>query len=502
MPANKSVVIIGSGIGGLGSACLLAKAGWNVTVIEKNAQLGGKVGQFKAEGFTFDSGPSWFLMKDVYEHFFKLIGEDLDKHLNLKKLAPSYRVYFKDQGKKIDIHSNHDRDIKALETLEPGIGGMFKEYLAKSAYEYEIAKDRFMYKNYDSVRDFFTREFVSEGRKLHVLSNMDKQVARYFKTPQVRQVFEYPVLFLGSRPDNTPALFGILNHVLFNQGVFYPEGGMYKIVEALVAIAKSHGVKFRLNCPAKKILVTGGKASGVLLEDGARLLADIVVGNTDRHHAETQLLGLRDSTYRPRYWEKKYLAPSMLLIYLGVKGKLPITHHNLVFCKNWQQNFQDIFDAGTWPKDPSFYVSCPSKTDALVAPSGHENMFVLVPVPAGEPPTNKQLEAYAERIMSVMESEMKLPDLHKKIVYKKLFSVKDFSQTYNSYRGSALGLSHSLRQTAAFRPNNVSRKVRNLYFVGADTYPGIGISTTLISAELMYKRLTNNNLTGPLTSLR
>lgn len=496
---KKTAIIIGSGFGGLGTAALLGKAGYKVTVIEKNEMVGGRASTFTADGFTFDMGPSWYLMPDVFEHFFDLLGEDVNKQLDLKKLAPSYRIFYKDSDQKVDIYSDLKRDLPTIEALEKGAGEALQRYLDQAGYQYGVAKDRFMYKNYDSIRDFFTKEMAMEGRKLSVLSNMDRYVGKYFKSDQMQKIMQYPLVFLGSSPFNTPAIYNIMSHIDFSMGVYYPQGGIYKITEALAAIAEKHGAKMLVNTPVAKIIVENGTAVGIRTENGKELRADIVISNADIHHTEQKLLEPAYRTKSDRYWKSRTLAPSALMMYLGVKGRLPsLTHHNLLFSNDWKQNFAEIFDQPKWPSDPSLYVCAPSKTDPTVAPRGHENLFVLVPIASGLEYTEETLEAYADKVLDTMEREMGLPGLRDKIVYKRLFSVKDFSERYNSYQGTALGLAHTLKQTAIFRPNNISKKVKNLYFAGAGTNPGIGMPITLISAELVYKRIVGDKTSGPL----
>jgi phytoene desaturase len=499
----KSAIIIGSGIGGLGSAALLAKAGYEVTVLEKNEMPGGRASVFdakiKAGTFRFDMGPSWYLMPDVFEHFFELLGENVREHLDLVKLEPSYRIFYKDTFRKVDIYSDLKRDLATVEQIEPGAGRALKRYLEQSEYQYAVAKDRFMYKNYDSFRDFLTKEMALEGRKLSVFQTMDKYVARYFQTDAMRKIMQYPLVFLGSSPYNTPAIYNIMSHIDFNMGVYYPQGGIYKIVDALVAIAEKNGATIRCDAAVEKIIVEDGEADGVVLANGEKLHADIIISNADIHHTEQQLLAPDYRTKSERYWKSRTLAPSALIMYLGVKGEIPsLVHHNLLFSKDWKKNFAEIFNKPKWPSDPSLYICNPSKTDPTVAPKGHENLFVLVPIAPGLEYDDEQLETYADRILETIEKEMRLPDLRKNIVYKKFFSVKDFAERYNSYQGTALGLAHTLRQTAIFRPNNISKKVSNLYYVGAGTNPGIGMPVCLISAELMYKRLINDRSSGPL----
>jgi phytoene desaturase len=517
---KKSAIIIGSGFGGLGSAAILAKAGWDVTVLEKNEMVGGRATVFEArkqkngtwksfnslsddkELFRFDRGPSWYLMPDVFEHFFDILGEDVHKHLDLRKLGPSYRIFYKDEDKHVDIYSDLKKDLPTIEAIEEGAADQLEKYLDQAGYQYDVAKDRFMYKNYDSWRDFMTKEMATEGRKLSVFKTMDKYVKGYFKTDQLQKIMQYPLVFLGSSPYNTPAIYNIMSHIDFNMGVFYPQGGLYKITEALESIAKKNGAKFKVKSGVKQILVHGGKADGVVLDDGKKLMADIIISNADIHHTETKLLPPEHRERTEKYWSKRTLAPSALIMYLGVKGEYKnLKHHNLLFAKDWKHNFAQIFDRPAWPDDPSLYVCAPSKTDKSVAPAGHENMFVLVPIAPGLKYTEKQLEKYADKVLETMESEMKLPNLRENIVFKELFSVKDFKQRYNSQDGTALGLAHTLKQTAIFRPNNVSKKVDSLYYVGAGTNPGIGMPITLISAELMYKRLIGEKTSGPLDKI-
>lgn len=498
---KKHAIIIGSGFGALGSACILGKAGWKVTILEKNESIGGRATKFSAKGFTFDRGPSWYLMPDVFEHFFSLFDEDVHKHLNLKKLSPSYQIFYKGLNQKVNIYSDLKKDIPTLEAIEEGSGEQLKKYLDVAGYQYEIAKDRFMYKNYDSIRDFMTREVATEGRKLSVLQNMDKYVRKYFKTEQLQKIMQYPLVFLGSSPYNTPAIYNIMSHIDFNMGVFYPQGGIYEITEALVRVAKKYDVTFKTNVAITKIIVEDKKAVGVMA-DGKEVRGDIVISNADIHHTEQHLLEPGQRVYSEKYWEKRTMAPSALIMYLGVdKQYKSLTHHNLLFSRDWQKNFAEIFDMPQWPDDPSLYVCAPSKTDPSVAPKGSENLFVLVPIAAGLTYTDKQLDKYADRILATMEEEMDLPDLRQHIVFQENFSVKDFKQRYNSYKGTALGLAHTLKQTAIFRPNNTSKKVADLYYVGAGTNPGIGMPVTLISAELLYKRIIGDKTSGPLKKI-
>lgn len=487
---DKKVIIIGGGVGGLASAALLAKDGCQVELFEKQPLLGGRCNLLEARGYKFDMGPSWYLMPDVFERFFDLLGEKVADHLRLIKLDPSYRIFFKDTGKKADFYSDLARTRSVFDRFEAGAGAKLDRFLAKSARQYRIAVDNFIYKNYDSVADFFNWQMITQGLQLSVFSKMQDYVARYFKSPELQKVMQYTLVFLGSSPYNTPALYNIMSHVDFDLGVFYPQGGLYEIIKALVKIGAKHGAEYHGDSEVKKILVKNGSAYGIELAGGRQHFADLIVANSDIKHTETELLEPEQRSYGQKYWDSRVMAPSGLIMYLGVKDRIPtLSHHNLVFARDWKKNFGEIFDTPRWPTDPSFYVSCPSKTDPSVAPAGKENLFVLVPIAAGLDYTAGQPEEYAEQILATMEKEMDIPGLRGRLEYRKLFCVKDFEKEYNSYRGTALGLAHTLWQTAVFRPANRSRKIKNLFYAGCGTVPGIGVPICLISAELAGKRI-------------
>ena len=499
---NQKIVVIGGGMGGLAFANLAGKIGYDVTVVEKNARLGGVANQFEAEGFTFDMGPSWYLMPDVFQAYFDLLGERVEDHLDLTRLDPSYRIFFQNQGRSFDFYSDLERDIPTFESLEPGVGPVLRDYLDKSKYQYEIALRGFMYKNNDTVFDFLNKQVAVEGRELEVFSKMSDYVNKHFKTDEVQKIMQYTLVFLGSSPYNTPALYNIMSHIDFNMGVFYPQGGIHEIPKALVSIGKKLGVEYRTEAPVACIKTKRGpKVKSVVLENGEELPCNILVSNTSMHHTQS-LLPKPYRDHSDRYWNSRKLAPSALIMYLGVKGKLEsLTHHNLLFSPDWKKNFGEIFDKPQWPTDPSLYICAPSKTDATVAPEGCENLFVLVPIAARTKYTSAELEKQADRILDLIEREMNCPNLRENIVYKRLFCVEDFASTYNKLGGTALGLSHTISQTAILRPNNKSKKVKNLLYVGADTNPGIGMPIQLISAELALKRIIGDTTSGHMVSL-
>ena len=498
----KHAVIIGGGIGGLGTAAMLAKSGYRVTLVEKNQKLGGRANQFDQGGFRFDMGPSWYLMPDVFEHFFTLMGKKVEDYLTLTQLDPSYRIRFRGTDETVDMHSNLEQDIPTFERLEPGSGKQLEAYLDQSKFQYDVAIRNFMYKNYDTVFDFMNRRTATEGRSLHVFEKMHKYVERYFKTELVQKIMEYQLVFLGSSPYNTPALYNIMSHIDFNMGVFYPEGGIYAIIEALVKLGKEYGVVYKTNAPVKEIVIADKQATGVILESGECIEADLVVSNADIHHTEMKLLPASARQKSEKYWQKRTLAPSAFIMYLGLKDKVPsLVHHNLAFAQDWHKGFGEIFDKPQWPTDPSYYVCAPSVTDPTTAPVGKENLFVLVPIAPGLDMDEAAIAAYREKVLDLIEVDFEITDIRNRIEVERIYSSNDFASDYNALGGSALGLAHTMRQTAIFRPNNVSKKISNLYYAGAGTNPGIGMPICLISAELAYKRIMHDTSAGPLTQL-
>ncbi|MBK8304248.1 MAG: phytoene desaturase [Chloracidobacterium sp.] len=499
---NKKVVIIGAGIGGLGAAGLFARKGYEVTVVEKNANLGGRANIFEHDGFKFDMGPSWYLAPDIFEHYFNLVGERVEDHLELKRLSPSYRIFFRNNGDPLDINSDIEKDTATFEAIEPGAGEKLRAYLKQSKYQYEVATQSFMFKNYDRIWDFFNKRVMTEGQKLSVFSTMHRFVSKFFTSKKLQQVMEYTMVFLGTSPYEAPALYNLMSHMDFNQGVFYPQGGFYELIKALANIAEKNGAVLRTDSAVEKIIVRDKKAVGVRLDGGEFIEADLVISNADMWFTETKLLDEQFQTHREKYWQKRTMAPSAFIMYLGVSEKLPsLVHHNLLFSEDWRKNFDEIYKDPCLPDEPSLYVCAPSVTDPSVAPEGKENLFVLVPIASDLEITVEQKEIYADGVLALMEQEMNLPNLREKIEYKRIYTVENFAADYNAFKGSALGLAHTLRQTAIFRPKNKSKKVENLFYVGAGTNPGIGTQICLISAELAYKRVHNITSAEPLESL-
>lgn len=497
----KSALIIGAGIGGIATANILAKAGYKVTIVEQLAHAGGRAGQHKAEGFVFDSGPSWYLMPEVFEQYFSLLGEDVHKHLELIRLNPAYKVFFQNHDQAVTIHADYSKDSKVFEGIEPGSSKALRAYLDNAEDTYKTALKHFLYTNFSSVKSIINREVLAASPKMlrRALLPIDKYVSRYFTDSRLKQIMEYPMVFLGTSPYQAPSIYSLMSHMDFKQGVYYPKGGMYTVIQALVAIGKKSGVQYQFNAPVKSIDVASGVATGITLQDGTKMSADIVISNADMNFTETKLLAKKYRSLVANYWDKKQPSPSAILMYLGVKGSLPqLQHHNLLFTEDWYQNFKSIFADKTMPEPASMYVCKPSQTDKTVAPKGHENVFVLVPIPATLEISQQDTNGYAEKYLKQLSMMTGIEDLLDRIVYKKVIGPHDFHEQFNAWNGTALGLSHVLNQSALFRPKNVSNNVSNLYYVGASTMPGIGLPMCLISAQLVYKRLTADTSSGPL----
>lgn len=494
---KKFVIIIGGGLGGLALACMLGKKGYHVTILEKNDTVGGRARLWQKDGFTFDLGPSWYMMPDVFEYFFSLLGEDINEYFSLQKLSPSYRVFLKSNGKHYDFFGDIEKNKQTFESIEPGSGKVLEQFLASTKYQYEIAKHEFMFKNYDSVFDFFNKRVMTLGAKLPLFKKQKHIIEKLFTSEILQKVMQYQTVLLGTSPDQTPGIYSMMNYVDFGLGVWYPKGGIIAIPNALESIAKKYGVVIQTNADVEKIVVDNNVAKSVLLKDGTIQSADMVVSNADVAFTDMHLLGGEYQQKSKQYWEKRSLAPSAFILYLGVKGKIPkAEHHNLIFSKAWDGYAKEVFGKeGKWPDDPSLYVCVPSRTDATVAPYGDENLFVLVPIAPGLEYDGAFLETYKEKIIAEMATAFETPDLKDRIAVERTYCVKDFIKDYNAFKGTALGLAHTLTQTAIFRPNNVHKKIKNLFYVGAGANPGIGMPICLISAELAYKRI--ENITSP-----
>jgi len=479
--AQSEVTVVGGGFGGLSTACYLADAGADVRVLEKNEQLGGRASRLHAEGFRFDMGPSWYMMPDVFERFFGHFGRQPGDYYDLEQLDPHYRIFFKD-GDRCDARGDPEYMRDLFESYEDGAGEAFDEYLATSERHYETAMEHFVYEDRSRLRDFVDPDVMrATPVGLTLLRSMQSHVDKYFDNPKLKQIMQYTLVFLGGAPQNTPALYNIMSHVDFNLGVYYPDGGMCTVVDGVVDMGRELGVTYETG---REVTEITRRRDGFLVETADRAYKpDSVVCNADYAHVEQDLLPEHERQYDDDYWEGRTYAPSAFLIYLGVEGDVdPLAHHTLVFPEDWDRHFEQIFDDPSWPDEPAYYICVPSQTDDSVAPAGHSNLFVLVPVAPGLHDGDSIRETYRDRIVADIAEHTGV-DLRDRIVVEEQFSVSDFGDRYNATEGTALGLAHTLRQTSLLRPGNRSSAVDGLYFTGSFTTPGVGVPMCLISGE-------------------
>ncbi len=516
--ASRQVVVVGGGIAGLATAALLASRGHSVDLLEKNDDLGGRVGSVERDGFRFDTGASWYLMPEVFEHFFELLGTTAAAELDLTVLDPSYRVFFEGHDEPLDLRPDRDHNRALFESVEPGAGAALDAYLDSAEDTYDLALRRFLYSNFDSTSSFLRTDVVRRSPALGRLltRSLGSLVASRFDDTRLRQVLGYPAVFLGSSPDRAPSLYHLMSRLDLGDRVLYPQGGFTRLIEAIARLAEHHGARLHTGAAVTEILtsepsrgrphVTG--VSHTTTDGGRRTLpADVVVGAADLHHLETSLLPTELQTHPETAWRRRSPGPGAVLGMLGVDGRLPeLAHHSLFFTSDWSQNFGDIFGGETRVPDPaSVYVCKPSATDPSVAPDGCENLFVLVPVPADvsigsggdDGAGSETVERTVDRALDQVSAWAGIPDLRERVVVRHTVGPEDFERRYNAWRGGALGLEHNLRQSAFLRPGNVSSKVDGLLYAGASTVPGVGLPMCLISAELVLKRLTADRSSLP-----
>lgn len=489
-------VIVGAGFGGLSAAALLAQQGVDVEVVEKNEQVGGRAGVYREGGFSFDMGPSWYLMPDVYEKFFAAFGKRPADLYPLKRLDPAYRVFFGD-GDTVDIRADLTQDYALFDSFEEGGGKKLEAYLDSARDIYDLSINEFLYRDYRSIFDFLSGRLILQGSRLHLFESLDTFVRRHFESDHARKIVQYSIGFLGGSPRNTPSFYHIMSHIDMTMGVWYPAGGMRAVVEAIAPLARSHGAEIALDEPVTRIETAGKTATGVVTPTGRRD-ADVVLVNADYAHAELDLLGPAHRTYQEKYWHSRVLAPSAFVVYLGLDRRVPgLAHHTLFLDRDWEAGFDRIFDPkkAAWPENPSYYVNVPSKTDPTAAPAGGEALFILVPLAPGLEDTPALRENLYARILDDLEARLG-EDLRDAVVVKRIFALDDFAERYNAYRGTALGLSHTLLQTALWRPAHQSRRVENLYYTGQYTHPGIGVPMTLISSTIVAQEIADRHKAG------
>lgn len=477
----------------MSAAAFMARAGWQVTVLEQHDMPGGRARQLCADGFVFDMGPSWYWMPDVFERFFGSFGKSVGDYYQLERLDPSYRVYWPNGP--MDIPASYAQ-LKALfEKLEPGSGAQLDQFMQEAAYKYQVGINKLVFKPGRSLAEFLDWDLIKGLFKLDVFTSISKHIHKYFKHPQLRQLLEFPVLFLGALPQDTPALYSLMNYADIKLGTWYPQGGMHQIAMAMHRLATDQGAQFRFNQRVGGIEVNHGLAKTVSITDALTgnteiLEADVVISGADYHFTETKLLQPQHRSYTESYWNKRVMAPSSLLYYVGLNKKIDgLLHHSLFFDTSFEVHGKQIYSQPSWPTDPLFYVSATSVTDNSVAPPGCENLFFLIPVAAGlQGDTEALRDKYFDLILARFERLLG-QSVKPHIVYKKSFAVQDFIGEYNSFKGNAYGLANTLRQTAVLKPACRSKKVSNLFYTGQLTVPGPGVPPSLISGEVVAKEV-------------
>ncbi|MBI5162113.1 MAG: phytoene desaturase [Micrococcales bacterium] len=526
--ADRTAVVIGGGIAGLATAALLAREGYRTTLLEARDELGGRAGSWERDGFRFDTGPSWYLMPEVFEHFYRLLGTTTAEQLDLVTLDPGYRIWAEGHPEPLDVPRDTEATLALAEAIEPGAGERIRSYLAEAGDTYRMALGSFLYTTFAKLgpilRGGAARRMPALARLLS--ETMEHRIARTVQDRRLRQLLGYPAVFLGAAPRLAPSMYSLMSHLDLVDGVRYPMGGFTRLIRTIADLAAAEGVELRTSARVARIEHAGGAATGVTLEPvdgrpGERIEADVVVSTADLHHTETRLIqDPAARTYPEEYWAKRTPGPSALLILLGVDGTLPqLEHHSLFFAEDWQKGFDAIFGDRrrridpSVPETPSIYVCKPSEVDPSVAPAGAENLFVLVPLPAdpaGGPSLGRggirtdtdaggdpAIEELADRVIAQISGWAGIPDLADRIRVRRTIGPGDFTADLGAWRGTALGPAHTLRQSALFRSGNRSR-LRNLYFAGGSTIPGIGLPMCLISAELVIKRMRDDTSTGPL----
>ena len=483
MNKNKRVIVIGAGFSGLAASALMAKEGYNVTLLEKNEQPGGRARVWEKDGFRFDMGPSWYWMPDVFENYFALFGKKAADFYDLKRLNPGYRIFF-GKGDLIDVPAKIDEIEALFESVEPGSAGNLRSFLARAQIKYKMGMGEYVFKPSHSAADYFDFDLIKKSFNLQLFTSMSRHVRKYFKHPKLIQLLEFPALFLGATPQNTPALYSMMNYADLVLGTWYPMGGMHEIVKAMVDIAGEQGVGIKLNSEVTKINIENGYVQSVSTNDGD-YPADIVIAGADYEYVDQHLIDEPYRNYTKKYWDSRTLSPSCLIWYIGVSKKLPsLQHHNLFFDEDFEQHAQEIYKQPAWPQKPLFYVCCSSKTDSTVAPENCENLFFLMPVAPGIEDNDAVRQQYLDLMISRFE-KVTGEKISENVILKRSYALNDFKADYRSFKGNAYGLANTLKQTAFLKPAMGAKKIKNLLYAGHLTVPGPGVPPAIISGQVV-----------------
>jgi len=489
---NKNVVVIGAGFAGLSSATHLAHLGYQVTLLEKNITPGGRARKFEAEGFVFDMGPSWYWMPDVFESYFAHFGKKPSDYYDLIRLDPSYTVVF-GENEFVGIPADLGQFKSLLEKMEPGVGPKLDEFLKQAAYKYKVGIQDLVYRPSRSLFEFTSPGLLADIIRMDVFQSMSKHVRKFFKDEKIIRLMEFPVIFLGETADNIPALYSLMNYADIALGTWYPMGGMHEIIKGMVKLAEEKGVKIHLGADVSHINVKNGNAKNVMLKTGETFEADVVVAGADYHHVDSKLLAPEYRNYDENYWDKRVMAPSSLLFYIGVDKKLEnLTHHVLFFDEQMGPHADAIYKNPRWPEKPLFYLSAASKTDPSVAPEGKENLVILIPLAPDLEDGEEIREKYFHMVMDRLE-KLTGQEIRSHIIYKRSYAHSDFKSDYNAFKGNAYGLANTLFQTAILKPSLKSKKVKNLYYTGQLTVPGPGVPPTIISGHVVAREVMKEN---------
>ncbi len=480
---GKKISIIGSGFAGLAAAASCAKNGHDVTVYEKNHHIGGRARQFKAEGFVFDMGPSWYWMPEVFEDFYNQFGHTASDFYQLDRLSPSYRVYFgKDDF--VDIPSSLDEIYQLVETIEKGAAVQLRKFLKEAEYKYNVGMKEFVFKPGLSVLEFMDIRLMMSAFRLNMFQSISAHIRQHFKNPKLIQILEFPVLFLGAKPSETPAMYSLMNYADWNLGTWYPQGGMYKIIEAMESICLEQGVRIETDTNVKQILTKNKLVSAISINQ-KEIESDILIASADYHHVEQHLLEEKYRNYTEKYWDSRQLSPSCMIFYVGVKKRLAnLLHHTLFFDTDFDKHLTEIYDTKVWPSNPLFYVCAPSKTDDSVAPEGCENLFLLIPVAVDLDDKEETRQHYFDLLLDRIE-HITGENVKEHVVYHRSFAHHDYKTDYNGYKGNAFGLANTLNQTAILKPSLRNKHLKNLFFAGQLTTPGPGVPPSLISGQVV-----------------
>ncbi|MHA8080583.1 phytoene desaturase family protein [Aquirufa regiilacus] len=483
---KKKVIVIGAGFSGLSTATELADKGYEVMIVEKNEQAGGRARVFKEQGFTFDMGPSWYWMPDIFDNYFARFGKKTSDYYTLKRLDPSYSVILSD-SEVVDMPADYDALRNLFESIEPGAANALDRFLEQAAYKYKVGIQEFVWKPSVKITEFLSLRILVDALRMDVFSSFYSHVRKFFKSDTLLKLMEFPILFLGAISQNTPAMYSLMNYAEIKLGTWYPMGGMHLIVKGMVDLALSKGVQIEYHAEVNGFAIEGGKVKGVKTSKGV-FEADAVVASADYHHVET-LLGEAHRNYDEAYWDKRVMAPSSLLFYLGINKRLPrLKHHNLFFDRDFSIHSHEIYTDPSWPSDPLFYASAPSVTDPSVAPDGCENLFLLIPVAPNLEDTEAVREQYFEQLMDRLELYCGV-SIRDAIVYKRSYAHQDFIGDYHAFKGNAYGLANTLMQTAILKPSLKNRHLKNMFYTGQLTVPGPGVPPSLISGIVVAKEV-------------